>query len=231
MPLFVDASGEGIYVAPKPFRSSVVALARAEKLKRLARCLLWFRLHKEGMTFENIAELVERPTSTIKDGVRHAEKYIARRQERETREVVELSPLFGVLPLTPARQDSFQRTGRCKICGANKRGANKVPRSTIDPETGRCVAGVGNDGLVCGGCGCVTPTLQDRFDREIDQDRTNAAKVERNRQEIPAVPESHYESIQARLDLEQDLRREASSETSPTYKSVLVDHLTASPVS
>lgn len=227
MPLFVDASGEGIYVAPKPHRSSASVLGKAEKLKRLARHLLWHRLHNDGLTFETIAELVERPASTIKDGVRNAEKYHAKRAEREAKEISHLTPIFGVLPLTPSRQDSFERRGHCEICGAHLKGVNKTARSTVESETGRVVAGVAHQGLACGGCGCVSPEIQARFDHEIAQDRIEEMKLATNRRGISEVPESHYEAIQAQLDQE----REPAPKVTPTYKSALIDHLTESPVS
>lgn len=203
--IFVRPDGSGVQVDSKPRRTS--RQEAAKKMGPIDRWLFWFNLHERGgLTISEIAFFADRPPSTVKDGIRKARAHLIERAEIDrSNHVPALVPMFGVQPLTRKRDNSYLVRGVCEICGARRQDAdrNGNPAPSVDDQGRK--RGVDSDGLVCVGCGCVSPGNQVRFDRQLDQADIEESSVALNRAQIPERPEADYEAIKAAL-AEQDPR-------------------------
>ena len=67
MPLFIDSRGEGVFVEPAPHRVKHRKLSKAQR--RAVTFMVWARYEDEGLSPRSIAILVEKPYSTVRDGI------------------------------------------------------------------------------------------------------------------------------------------------------------------
>jgi hypothetical protein len=202
MPLFVNTSGEGVVVHATPHRESS-ALKRSVRLRKLAQYCMWLSLVERGLSSADVASLVDRPLTTVKEGIARARRHMIETGERKAASNVDpLTPAFGCQPFTKARDNSFHIKGQCDLCKARRLDKNGNATQSYD-DAGKATNGIDCDGLVCPACGCVTESVQERFNLQLDADDVRASQLAANHAEIAEVPEARYEALQAQLDAEE----------------------------